>query len=54
MEDEAKSAELVSDLGIMGGISFLVGLVLIIIGWRLAIIADMSDPDNMNKPIVRF
>ncbi|MGJ8674259.1 hypothetical protein [Rubritalea sp.] len=33
---------------------FIIGLVIIRIGWRMALGADMSDPYSDNKPKMRF
>ncbi len=54
LEDEEKGARLMSELIKIGGICALVGLVLLIIGWRLAVNADLSDMGNPNKPKIRF
>lgn len=36
------------------GIAFVLGIILIWIGWRSALAADMTDSDAPSKPKIRF
>lgn len=40
--------------GISCGVSLIGGLGLLRLGWRMALVSDMTDPDNPDKPSVRF
>jgi len=54
IEDVEKSAELVRNFGIWGGAATLLGIVIIIVGWRMAWKSDMSSPNDPDKGAVRF
>jgi len=51
VEDPAEKSELVQKFSIHGGIAFLLGLLLIYSGSRLAMRADMSNPTQ--GPMIR-
>ncbi len=40
--------------GLAAFLSIAFGLWIIRLGWRLALKADMTDPDDPNKPTMRF
>ena len=40
--------------GISSGVSLVGGLWLLRLGWRWALKSDMSDPDDPDKPVMRF
>ena len=40
--------------GISCGVSLVGGLWLLRLGWRMALDSDMSDPDDPDKPSLRF
>jgi hypothetical protein len=52
--DSDDHSTVILHLTIHGLIAILAGLVLIRTGWRLALRADMSDPDDPNRPKMRF
>ncbi len=45
---------LVQSLGIRAVVAVIIGSVLLRIGWKMALVADMSDKDNPRKPMIRF
>ena len=53
IEDPQEQAEMVQKFLTHAVISFFLGLGLLYAGYRLALRADMSDPGNPNKPILR-
>lgn len=49
-----KKGSLLRFYGISCGVSLVGGLWLLRLGWRWALEADMSDPDDPDKPVMRF
>jgi hypothetical protein len=45
---------LVQSLGIRAVVAVIIGSVLLRIGWKMALVADMSGKDNPRKPMIRF
>ncbi|MES2705040.1 MAG: hypothetical protein V4726_00410 [Verrucomicrobiota bacterium] len=52
--EAVKNEALVRDLQVRGGVAFIVGALMVWVGWRLSLTADMSDPGNPRKPMLRF
>ncbi len=50
----AEKGRLLRFYGISCGVSLVVGLWLLRLGWRWALKSDMSDPDDPDKPVMRF
>ncbi|MDA7881550.1 hypothetical protein N9A94_04530 [Akkermansiaceae bacterium] len=46
--------ELIMKLAFGSAIGVSLGIFIIRWGWRLAIRSDMSDPDDQDKPLMRF
>ena len=54
LADRHQQAALIRSLVVHGVIAVVIGTALLLIGWKLALGADMSDPDNPRKPMIRF
>ncbi|MDB6135625.1 MAG: hypothetical protein JWM59_3868 [Verrucomicrobiales bacterium] len=52
--EAAQEADTVKWLWIQGAAALVTGTVMLVCGWRLALRADMSDPENQRKALIRF
>ena len=52
--EAAKNEALVQELWIHGMVALTAGALLLWYGWRVSLRADMSDPGNRGKPMIRF
>ena len=44
----------VRSLLVQGSVAVVVGTVLLRVGWKMALKADMSNPNDPGKPVIRF
>jgi hypothetical protein len=54
MAAEERAPWLISSLWLKLCIASVLGILLLGVGWRMAMVADMSDPDNPRRPKIRF
>ena len=47
-------AHLVQHLWLKLVVGLVIGILLLRLGWRMAMAADMSDPKNPRRPMIRF
>ena len=54
LPDHDQQTALTRSLGLRGIVAVVIGTALLRIGWKMAMVADMSDLDNPRKPKIRF
>jgi hypothetical protein len=52
--DADRAERLQETMSIWGGTTAVIGVVILILSWKMVRATDMSDPGNTNRPKVRF